>query len=70
VLSELIIFESYNITLDYEQFLLYDSGVNDNNRILLFSTKNNLKILASEQSHWFIDGMFKLSPHCLLKFYP
>ncbi|KAE9522760.1 hypothetical protein AGLY_016869 [Aphis glycines] len=57
VLSELIIFESYNITLDYEQFLLYDSGVDDNNRILLFSTKNNLKILASEQSHWFIDGI-------------
>ncbi len=63
VLSELIIFEPYNMTLNNEQFLLYDSGVDDNNRILLFSTKNNLKILASEQSHWFIDGTFKSSPH-------
>jgi len=36
VLSELIIFEPYNITLDNEQFLLYDSGVDDNNRIYYY----------------------------------
>jgi len=63
MLSELIIFEPYNLTLDNEKFILYDSGVDDNNRLLLFSTKNNLKILASQQSHWFIDGTFKSAPH-------
>jgi len=41
MLSELIIFEPYNITLNKEHFLLYNSGVDDDNRILLFSTKKN-----------------------------
>lgn len=46
VLMELIIFERHNITLNNEQFILYDSGVDENNKILLFLTKNNIKILA------------------------
>ena len=50
ILSELIIFEPYTITLNNEQSLLYDSGAYDNNKILIFSIKNNLKILASKQS--------------------
>ncbi|XP_022172326.1 uncharacterized protein LOC111035118, partial [Myzus persicae] len=36
-------------------------GSDDVNRILLFSTEENLKIL-SDQYHWFIDGTFKSSP--------
>jgi len=63
MLSELIIFKPYNLTLDNEKFLLYDSGVDNNNRLLLFSTKYNLMILASQQSHWFIDGTFKSALH-------
>jgi len=63
MLSELIIFEPYNITLNNERFLLYDSGVDESNRILILSKKNNLKIIASEQNNWFIDGTFKPSPH-------
>ena len=37
-------------------------GSDDFNRILLFSTEQNLKKLASDQCHWFIDGTFKSSP--------
>ncbi|KAL5237010.1 hypothetical protein ACI65C_004420 [Semiaphis heraclei] len=61
-LSEIIIFEPYTLTLNNNSFLLYDSGSDDVNRILLFSTEQNLKILASDQCHWFIDGTFKSSP--------
>jgi len=61
-LSEIIIFEPYTLTLSNNSFLLYDSGSDDVNRILLFSIEQNLKILASDQCHWFIDGTFKSSP--------
>eukprot|EP00102_Acyrthosiphon_pisum_P017587 XP_008189050.1 PREDICTED: uncharacterized protein LOC103311248 [Acyrthosiphon pisum] len=37
------------------------TGPDDVNRILLFSTEENLKIL-SDQYHWFIDGTFESSP--------
>jgi len=61
-LAEIIIIEPYTLTLSNHPFLLYDSGVDDANRIILFSTEQNLKILASDQCHWFIDGTFKSSP--------
>lgn len=60
-LSEITIIEPYTFTLNNKPFLLYDSGSDDVNRILLFSTEENLKIL-SDQYHWFIDGTFKSSP--------
>ncbi|KAE9522326.1 hypothetical protein AGLY_017272 [Aphis glycines] len=60
-LSEINIIDPYTFTLNKKPFLLYDSGSDDVNRILLFSTEENLKIL-SDQCHWFIDGTFKSSP--------
>lgn len=62
-LAELILIEPYTHTLNNDPFILYDSSVGNDNWILLFSTDENLKILASEQCHWFIDGTFKSSPH-------
>jgi len=55
-LAEIIIIEPYTFTLSNHPFLLYDSGTDDANIIILFSTEQNLKILASDQCHWFIDG--------------
>jgi len=62
-LAELILIEPYMRTLSNDPFILYDSGVGNDNRILLFSTDENLKILSSEQCHWFIDATFKSFPH-------
>ncbi|KAL4105220.1 hypothetical protein QTP88_020483 [Uroleucon formosanum] len=60
-LSEITIIDPYTLTLNNKPFLFYDSGSDDVNRILLFSTEDNLKIL-SDQCHWFIDGTIKSSP--------
>lgn len=62
-LRELILPHPYTVTLRNEQFLLFDSGVDDKERILLFSTKYNLKLLSETESHWFVDGTFKSTPH-------
>ena len=40
IASEIIIAEKYKFTLKGQQFLLYDSGVGDINRLLIFGTPN------------------------------
>ena len=40
-----------------DRFLLFDSGVGDINRIIIFATDNSISLLA-ESSHWFMDGTF------------
>jgi hypothetical protein len=42
-------------------FLLFDSGPIDNDRFILFGTRENLKHLG-DFPHWFIDGPFKVAP--------
>ncbi|CAH1113607.1 unnamed protein product, partial [Psylliodes chrysocephalus] len=44
-----------------ENFLLWDSGNDDPNRILMFGTVENLRLLQQHR-HWFVDGTFKVSP--------
>ena len=57
-----------------ENFLFYDSGVDDPCRFIIFTTMNNLKLL--EQYHIFCDGTFDIAPkpsyqvysiHCLVE---
>lgn len=43
-----------------ETFLLFDSGVIPN-RILIFSTRSNITLLAQSQN-WYADGTFKVVP--------
>ena len=52
--------EEYRVTADGQDFLLYDSGAN-NERVLIFSTQNNLNTLRGCE-HWFLDGTFKTAP--------
>ncbi|KAK9686123.1 hypothetical protein QE152_g37434 [Popillia japonica] len=49
--------EEFTKTFNGEDFLLYDSGPEEN-RILIFSTRRNLQLL----SHWYADGTFKTVP--------
>ncbi|RNA16711.1 hypothetical protein BpHYR1_006808 [Brachionus plicatilis] len=51
----------YRVTHTGENFVLFDSGSVDQQRIIIFGTTKNLELLNSE-STWFIDGTFDISP--------
>ena len=58
-----------NLKRTYKDDLFYydDSRSSDKNRVLLFTTKANLKLL--EENHdWYIDGTFDVSPSYFNKF--
>ena len=60
--------ERYQVTEAGEQFLIFDSGVGDNERILIFATQQGIRFL-SNNSHWFMDGTFKLCPKIFYQIY-
>ena len=53
-------FQNYKTAEIEEYFLLFDSGLDDPNRILIFGRSSWLNYLNSEA--WFCDGTFKISP--------
>ena len=44
-----------------ENFLIFDSGVGDINRILIFGTDKTSSLLA-QSPNWFVDGTFAIVP--------
>lgn len=67
-LAELTIPENYTLTLDNEQFLMHDSGKDDEDRFLIFSTQKNLQLLA-QSKRWYSDGTFKTVPEVFFQLY-
>ena len=57
--AEMIIPDKYRITLKSELFLIYDSGIGDSNRMLIYSAPKMLSLLQESQS-WYADGTFKV----------
>ena len=57
--------QQYCETEDGQNFLIFDSGVADPDRILIFSSEQQLQFL-SISDHWFADGTFKV---CLEVFF-
>ena len=55
------------MTKEGEPFLLFDSGPTED-RIIIFSTARNLRLLASSK-HWYGDGTFKTVPHLFYQLY-
>ena len=55
-------------TSDGQNFLLYDNGVGDVNRILIFATERGTNLLK-QSDHWFGDGTFKVSPVIFFQVY-
>ena len=53
--------QEYQTTASGEQFLKYDSGVGDGDRILIFGTDQCLNLLSTADN-WFADGTFKSCP--------
>lgn len=60
-LSELVIPEEFTLTSKGKTFLLYDNGKASSNRIIIFSTQQNLELLK-RCDHWYADGTFKTAP--------
>ena len=58
----------YQLTENGDQFLLYDSGVGDPERILIFSSQQAIQFLSSSD-HWFADGTFKVCPDIYFQVY-
>lgn len=59
-MSDLKIADEYTKTMKGEQFLIFDNGASQD-RILIFSTENNLKLM-DQSTNWLVDGTFKTVP--------
>ena len=60
--------QEFQITEIGEQFLLYDSGVGDEERILVFGSPQGLQLL-SQSDNWYADGTFKVIPEVFYQLY-
>ena len=58
----------YQVTSAGERFLIHDSGIGDEKRILIFGSPDALQLLR-ESSHWFGDGTFKVCPRVFFQVY-
>lgn len=67
-LAELELSEESTRTSRGDKFLLWDSGREDNDRIIVFGTNSNLTLLK-EFTNWCADGTFKVSPTLFLQLY-
>lgn len=61
ILNELEIIDPYNKTLEGERFLLYDSGVEDEDRLIIYATDDDLRRLCASEVVY-CDGTFKCAP--------
>lgn len=69
-LSEINFGEKESQTSKGDNFILYDSftEVDENTRIIIFGTTENLKFLGKCAS-WFMDGTFKVTPQFFTQLY-
>ena len=51
-----------------EQFLIFESGQGDADRIFIFGTDQSLQLLSQSQN-WFGDGTFKVCPQMFFQIY-
>ena len=57
-----IIDRHFDIPVQFQEFCLYDTGKLDNERMLIFGTRENLQSLTTNNSLWLCDGTFKITP--------
>ena len=58
----------YQRSCPIEQFLIFDSGQGDADRIFIFGTDQSLQLLSQSQN-WFGDGTFKVCPQMFFQIY-
>ena len=57
--ATMVVPDQLKVTSTGDDLLLFDSGPNIDNRIMIFLTARNLDILHNSP-HWFADGTFKI----------
>ena len=60
--------QEYQLTSYGGQFLIFDSGVGDQERIFIFASDVGLRFL-SESEHWYADETFKVCPELFYQLY-
>ena len=58
----------FKVTLSNDPFLLYDSGLGDHNRTIIFSNPKMLTFLRDCNS-WYADGTFQIAPKHIFQLY-
>ena len=64
--KDIILPDTMKVTTCSENFLLWDSGDQDTNRMFMFGTATNLQ-LFEQYPHWFVDRTFKIAPKIFLQ---
>ena len=59
---------NYQVTNRGDHFLLFDSSVGDVNRLIIFAANDAIRLPATN-SHWFMDGTFKVCPEIFFQIY-
>ena len=59
---------NYKVTNRGDRFLLFDSGVGDVNRLIIFATNDAIRLHATNPQ-WFMDGTFKVCPEVFFQIY-
>ena len=60
--------QTYQTTSIGEQFLLFDSGVGDAERLFILGSPQATQLLT-QSTHWFCDGTFKVVPELFYQMY-
>ena len=60
--------EQHQNTVTGEPFLIYDSGVGDQERMFVFASEIGLQLLR-ESEHWYADGTFKVCSEIFYQLY-
>ncbi|KAM7309896.1 uncharacterized protein ISCGN_006879, partial [Ixodes scapularis] len=67
-LEDVVIPAQYASKIDGSRFLLHDSGVQDQDRFLIFCSPQMVDVLRTSKK-WFADGTFKVAPELFYQVY-
>ena len=56
------------MTTNGDQFLIFDSSINDHQRIFIYASQLSLRLLR-EATDWYADGTFKICPELFYQLY-
>ena len=60
--------QAYHATTNADSFLVYDSGVGNEERIFIFASQDALQFLA-DSKHWYADGTSRVCPEIFFQLY-
>ena len=63
-----VLCQEYQLTTNGDQFLVFDSGIGDPERIFIFASNLGLQFLY-ECDHWYADVTFKVCPEVFYQVY-